>query len=129
MTEQETPTATELTPPTLTPVIQDGTGRKPGTFLPGDRRINRKGRPKSFAQLRETVLRFLAEQDDDASGTRLDTILRELAANDPKTLLEYGFGKVPTRLEGIGLTHSTIIVKHHHEITDNHPAVVTPSTD
>lgn len=64
-------------------------------FVKGDARINRRGRPKSFEQLRKSILVFLAEQADDASGTRLDVILRELAANDPKVLLEYGFGKVP----------------------------------
>jgi len=121
--------------PTITaPVLQDGTGtgRKPGTFLPGDRRINRKGRPKSFAQLRERVLTFLSEKDDDASNTRLETILRQLAVDDPKTLLEYGFGRVPQKVEGIGLTDNTlIIVQHAHETdsTTHHPAPVAPSAD
>ena len=82
-------------PTTPVPVLQAG-NRKPGTFQPGDRRINRKGRPKSFQQLRERVLLFLSEKDDDASITRLETILRQLAVDDPKTLLEYGFGKVPS---------------------------------
>ena len=82
-------------PTALAPVLQEG-NRKPGTFQPGDKRINRKGRPKSFQQLRERVLLFLAEQGDDASGTRLEAILRQLAVDDPKTLLEYGFGKVPS---------------------------------
>jgi len=85
-------------PTTLAPVLQDG-NRKPGTFQPGDRRINRKGRPKSFQQLREHVLLFLSEKDDDASITRLETILRQLAVDDPKTLLEFGFGKVPSALQ------------------------------
>ena len=85
-------------PAALAPVLQDG-NRKPGTFQPGDKRINRKGRPKSFQQLRERVLLFLAEQGDDASGTRLETILRQLAVDDPKTLLEYGFGKVPSAVD------------------------------
>lgn len=81
-----------------TPVLQDGS-RKPGTFLPGDKRINRKGRPKSFAQLRKRVLTFLSEQDDNADQTRLETILRQLAANEPRVLLEYGFGKVPSAVD------------------------------
>jgi len=85
-------------PTTPAPVLQDS-NRKPGTFLPGDKRINRRGRPKSFPQLRERVLAFLSEQDDEASNTRLETILRQLAINDPKTLLEYGFGKVPAALD------------------------------
>jgi hypothetical protein len=118
-------------PTTTAPVLQDGTGRKPGTFLPGDRRINRRGRPKSFAQLRERVLAFLAEQDDEASVTRLEAILRQLAADDPKTLLEYGFGKVPTRIEGAGLADNTLIIVQHHHETDptNHPAPVAPGAD
>ena len=82
-------------PTPAAPVLQGGS-RKPGTFLPGDKRINRKGRPKSFAQLRQRVLTFLSEQDDAGSQTRLETILRQLAVDDPKTLLEYGFGKVPS---------------------------------
>jgi hypothetical protein len=84
------------------PVVPCKTGRRPGTFVPGDKRINRKGRPKSFAQLRERVLAFLAEQDDEASGTRLEEILRELSQKDPKILLEYGFGKVPSAVEVSG---------------------------
>ena len=74
MTEQETSTTTDMTAMNQAPVLQEKAGHKPGTFVPGDKRINRKGRPKSFRQLRERVLAFLAEQDDRASGTRLEAI-------------------------------------------------------
>jgi hypothetical protein len=131
MTEPETPTTTDLMATNPAPVLQDGTGRKPGTFVPGDKRINRKGRPKSFAQLRERVLTFLSEKDDEASGTRLDAILRELAANDPKTLLEYGFGKPSAAdVTAIGAPQMVIVQCSFDPklVTGSDPVNVTPPT-
>lgn len=96
MTDQPT---NPVVTPFPAPALQAGTGRKPGTFVRGDRRINRAGRPKSFLQLRKHVLLFLAEQNDAGSGSRLDTVLHELARRDPKALLEFGFGKVPSAVD------------------------------
>ena len=47
-----------------------GSNRKPGTFVPGDKRINRKVRPKSFDQLR-ALAQMIAHETGatDADGT------------------------------------------------------------
>ena len=109
MPDNKTPT-TDLTAIKPAPAVNSSTVPKQlKPFVKGDARINRRGRPKSFNQLREKVLRFLAEQADDTSGTRLDVILLELAASDPKTLLEFGFGKVPSAVELTGNTGAPVI--------------------
>lgn len=96
----EQPTTTGLTATKPAPAVNSSTVPKQlKPFVKGDPRINRRGRPKSFLQLRKRILVFLAEQADDASGTRLDAILLELAARDPKALLEFGFGKVPSAVD------------------------------
>jgi hypothetical protein len=109
-TMPEQPTTTDLTATKPAPAVNSSTVPKQlKPFVKGDTRINRKGRPKSFEELRRRVLTFLAEQGDEASGTRLDAILLELAASDPKTLLEYGFGKVPSAVELTGTTGAPVI--------------------
>jgi len=108
----------------------------PGGFVPGDRRINRKGRPRAYTALRETILDFLAEQDDAGSRTRLDVILRCLLRKDPAVLLEYAYGKPPTKIEHAGV--DAVLVLHAHQMeakpvtvteNENHPANITPGAD
>jgi len=125
------------TPPTTTDIIPAPAKPKvPGGFVPGDRRINRKGRPRAYTALRETILDFLAEQDDASSRTRLDVILRRLLRKDPVVLLEYGFGKPPTKIEHAGV--GAVLVLHAHQMeakpvteteNENHPANITPGAD
>lgn len=93
-----------------------GSNRKPGTFQPGDPRINRKGRPKSFDALRVLAQQIGHEQAFDKTGapvvidghlaTRTETILREWAdSSDPRlqmAFVEIAYGKVPTRTEITG---------------------------
>lgn len=83
--------------------------RKPGTFIKGDTRINRKGRPRTFDALRK-----LAQQigHEDAVGedgapilidenliTTTESILRQWAASKNPVLqikfMEVAYGKVP----------------------------------
>jgi hypothetical protein len=68
-------------------------------FVKNDPRINRKGRPRSYEQLRKRILQFLAEADESGDGTRLDKLLQRLAEDDPALLLAYGFGRPPVGVD------------------------------
>jgi len=82
------------------------------TFVKGDPRINRKGRPKSFDQLR-TLAQKIAHQaltaKDGSVVSVTEAILQKLAQDDPKLFLEIAYGKVPSELKVSG--PKKIIVK------------------
>jgi hypothetical protein len=71
-------------------------------FVHGDPRINRKGRPKSFDQLRNLAVLVAAEQDEGGI-TRVLEILRDMAKSKEPVkqtkFLEYAYGKVPDRVD------------------------------
>lgn len=71
-----------------------------GRFTKGDKRINRKGRPKSFDALRKLAQSIAAEELQSTDGdviTRIEALLRVMSTSrnpaDRKTFLEYAFGK------------------------------------
>ena len=86
--------------------------RKPGTFVKGDPRINRKGRPKSFDALR-TLAQDIAHEKAKAGGntvvidghsvTVAEAILRQMAQSknpaERARFLEIAFGKVSQAVE------------------------------
>ena len=99
--------------------------RKPGTFVKGDSRINRKGRPKTFDALRK-----LAQQigHEDAVGsdnepilingnpvTATEVILRQWATSPNPTLqikfMEVAYGKVPDVTEISGKNGKAIKIQ------------------
>ena len=92
-------------------------------FKPGDKRINRKGRPKSFDALRtltqqiahEVARTTTGEPLTSASGhaiTVVEAILRQWAHSKNPALqikfMEICFGKVPDRVEVGGKTDDAI---------------------
>lgn len=71
-------------------------------FVKGDPRINRKGRPKSFDQLRALAQQISHEILTGGDGSRktvVEALLRKIATEDPKLFLEIAFGKVPQALD------------------------------
>ena len=94
---------------------------RPGTFKPGDARINRKGRPKSFDALRELARQIAHEPAVKKDGTYViindkkvtitEAILRQWSTSKnpqlQRAFMEIAFGKVPDMHEitgGIGVT-------------------------
>ena len=83
--------------------------KRRGQFVKGDKRINRKGRPRSFDEVRKLAQAISHEEAKDADGnvsTVADAILRQWAqSKEPilqKAFIEYAFGKVPDKLEASG---------------------------
>lgn len=79
---------------------------RPGTFTKGDRRINRKGRPKSFDALRALAQQIAREEVQMTDGTymsRAELILRGWTVEKnpmmQKGFLEIAYGKVPDKIE------------------------------
>ena len=83
-------------------------------FTKGDPRINRKGRPRTFDQLRKLAISILSEPAKGADGkpiiidghvaTNVELILRS-AMKHPhfaRWLIEVAFGKPPERIEVTG---------------------------
>ena len=109
--------------------------RKPGTFEKGagkDPRINRKGRPKSFDQLRslaQEIAHEAAKQGnqpvviDGHVVTVTEAIMRQWAmSKDPRLqqkFIEVAYGQVPsvTRLEG--QDGGPMVIKVVYENEDN----------
>lgn len=61
--------------------------------------INRKGRPKSFDQLRALAQKLSHETVGESTQTAVELILRKLAMDKPERFLEIAYGKVPQPIE------------------------------
>lgn len=89
-------------------------GKKPGTFTKGDKRINRKGRPKTFDALR-ALAQTIAHEDISDGMTVTEDILRKWAGSkDTRVQLQFmevAFGKVPNPVEIGGKDGNDITVR------------------
>ena len=92
-------------------------------FVKGDPRINRKGRPRSFDQLRKLAQQIADEAVTDSNDHKIrlaEAILRSWAeSKEPilqKAFMEYAFGKVPDKLETNPLENKKTLILHYgHE--------------
>ena len=66
-------------------------------FVKGDKRINRKGRPRSFDALRKLAVKIAGEQADQDTVTRIEKMLTDMSISknpaDRALFLAYAFGK------------------------------------
>jgi len=85
-----------------------------GSFVKGDKRINRRGRPKSFDALRQ-LAQTIAHEDISDGMTVTEAILRKWAGSkDPRLQLQFmevAFGKVPNPVEIGGKDGNDITVR------------------
>jgi len=91
-------------------------------IVKNDPRINRKGRPKSFDQLRALAQAIAQEEITGKNGQKLtvaEAILRRWAASPEPTLqkafMEYAYGKAPDKIEGELTTKKAITLFYDHE--------------
>ena len=95
-------------------------------FVKGDARINRKGRPRSYDELRKLAQAIANETTTDNQGNEITTIvaiIRSWATSKRPSLqiafVEYAFGKVPNKLETSPLENKPILIlRHAHERPD-----------
>ena len=113
---------------TCSNTTKNNAGKMPGGitgkgFVKGDPRINRKGRPRTFDQLRRLAISILSEPAKGEDGqpividghiaTNVEIILRT-AMRSPRfaqLLLEVAYGKVPDRVEVSGRDGAPIEVR------------------
>ena len=91
-------------------------------FVKGDPRINRKGRPKSFDQLRARA-QEIAHENASEELSHGDAILRDWAtskeARKQELFMWYAYGKPPEKIETTGLENKTTLILHYaHERPD-----------
>jgi hypothetical protein len=87
--------------------VNTGVYRKPGTFVKGDKRINRKGRPRSFEALRKLAQQVAALELLEGEGlTRIEAMLRVMSTSrnpaDRALFLAYAYGKPKDELQVSG---------------------------
>ena len=93
-------------------------------FTRGDRRINRRGRPKNFDAFRELCQKICHEKVtvNGEVMTRLENILRDWAgskdAQKQIALIQYGYGKPADKIESELFTKKSITLYYNHERPD-----------
>ena len=85
-----------------------------------DLRINRKGRLRSFDELRKLAQAIANETTTDTQGNKIttaDALLRSWARSKQpilqKAFIEYAFGKVPDKLETNPLDKKTTLILYY----------------
>ena len=100
-------------------------------FVKGDKRINRKGRPKSFDALRELAQQVASDVMETPEGkiTRIEALLRVMSTSrnpaDRALFLAYAFGKPKDELQLSGDAKLTFIVEREKNGTEGS---TTPET-
>jgi hypothetical protein len=91
-----------------------------GQFVRGDPRINRKGRPRSFDELRKLAV-LVAAETDEAGITRALEILRDWAKSKEVVkqdrFMAYAYGKPKDEVEHSGELVTKVIIEYSDDKT------------
>jgi hypothetical protein len=97
-------------------------------FEPGDKRINRTGRPKTFDELRRTADMIASEMVPGPNGemiSRGELLLRSwIKSKNPllqRAFIEYWVGKVPDRIDATLEPRTVLRLYYAHERPDLRP--------
>jgi len=97
-------------------------------FVKGDKRINRKGRPRSFDALRKLAIKIAGETIPNPQGedyTRIEEMLRVLTSSrapaDRALFLAYAYGKPKDEIETSGNVTLNVVYKEKDGVPDNAP--------
>lgn len=118
---------------------------RPGTFVKGDPRINRNGRPKSFDALRKLAQQMSHEVAKDRDGneiirnghkvTHAELLLFQMLSDKKQRekFLEIAFGKVPQPIEIGNIGDNTLqigvkVIDYRHSIAALAPRPVSDSS-
>jgi hypothetical protein len=105
---------------------REGQRRGLRPFVKGDSRINRRGRPAGFDEMRKLALQLACETVTDNRGRRMscaEAILRSWVCSKEPALqikfVEIAFGKVPDTPAAHPLENKTTLILHYaHERPD-----------
>ena len=95
-------------------------------FVKGDKRINRKGRPRNFDQLRALAQQIANDPLETPEGkiTRIEALLRVMSTSrnskDRELFLAYAYGKPKDEIDLSGKTE--IVIRY----ADDNPTETTP---
>ena len=96
-------------------------------FVKGDKRINRKGRPKSFDALRELAQQVASDVMETPEGkiTRIEALLRVMSTSrnpaDRALFLAYAYGKPKDELQLSGEGKLTFVIHGPKDDKGNNP--------
>lgn len=115
-------------------IQQDNSKSAPGKpFTKGDKRINRKGRPKSFDALRKLAVKIAGETIPSPNGediTRIEALLRVLSSSkapaDRALFLAYAYGKPKEEVEHSGEIATKVIIEYSESATPETSSGATP---
>jgi hypothetical protein len=98
-------------------------------FVKGDKRINRKGRPKSFDALRKLAIKIAGEEADQEEVTRVVKLLRDMARSDNPAdralFLAYAYGKPKEQVEHSGEVATKVVIEYAND--NDQATAATPS--
>lgn len=98
-------------------------------FVKGDKRINRKGRPKSFDQLRALAQQIAHEPISEGNTiTVAEAILRTMAKENPARFVEIAYGKVPDEVKHTGDASRPVVVKATQISDDDLASLIANNT-